>query len=155
VLTFYSRKYWNFRATGETWYRKRNYIRCNFIPASRVRLALKDGRVHRGGAVKPTGTAINNFERECRSFNGINVAPRTAVLLLATCQHWATCAASIVQHEEAQCIIYVMSLNDASSIFHISLWNMKKWNNIIMAKLRQISFRILSIFVDSNFVKIL
>jgi len=89
VLTLYSRKYWNFHVTEETRYRKRNYIRCNFIPASRVRLALKDERVHRGEAVKPTGTTINNFERECRSFNGINVAPRTAaasnVPTLATC----------------------------------------------------------------------
>lgn len=71
-------------------YRKWNYVR-NFIPASRVSPTLKDGKVHRGEAVKPTETAINNFERECRSFNGINVASRAAsrqrAPTLTTCAH--------------------------------------------------------------------
>lgn len=44
---------------------------------SRSRGRRREG-LHRGEIVKPTETAINNFERECRSFNGINVDPRAA-----------------------------------------------------------------------------
>lgn len=95
MLTFYPRKYWKFHATRDAISKTKLYT-MQLYPASRVRSALKDGRVHRGEAVKPTGTAINNFERECRSFNGINVAPRTAaasnVPTLATCTARMHCA---------------------------------------------------------------
>lgn len=98
--------------------------KCSFVAASRVSSALKDGKVRRGEAVKPTATAINNFKRECRSFNGINVAPRVvAAAAAATCQHWPRvhrarthCAARGAVHH--LCNVRV-SLNNTPSIFHI------------------------------------
>lgn len=101
LLNYYAH---NFISEHRTW-RWRDVKRPGETgPREREREGTVERAVRRGEAVKPAETAINNFERECRSFNGINVTPRAAAATRAR-QHWPR-VQRIVQRVD---IIYVTS----------------------------------------------